>query len=204
MKDNGTLHDADVLHWFAGVFLNEVTEDQFKAYQSGAAAPFLAHISEQCDISALEESFDSCLSNLAGQPNPVRLLAADFAALFLLGEQNNAQPYAGLYSGTGGNVFGETHDKMLKRLQALGLDRAGHSNEPADHISYQLEYLSLLLAWPEGDETPEDWPVFVQEEMLNWIDRWSVAVEHAPAKSDFYATLSHVLHAYLRQLSNRV
>ncbi|TCL08347.1 Tat proofreading chaperone TorD [Shimia isoporae] len=200
MKDTEHLDDSSLCRWLAGVFFVEVTEEQLAAYIAGAADPFLNRISEISDIDSLRSDFENELATLAEMPNTQRVLASDFAALFLLGEQNNAQPYAGLYTENGGTVFGRTHDRMLVLLRERGMARAQQSNEPADHIAYQLEYLAALLQSADTGKPEPAWKDFIDAELLNWLPRWEIAFKRVPTRSAFYPLLAKLARSYLEGL----
>ncbi|MGR3714892.1 MAG: molecular chaperone TorD family protein [Shimia sp.] len=185
---------ADVCRWLAQLFMTEVTKDQLAAYQTDAAAVFLDHIATVADIAHARRTFEAAIAELDEVDNPQRLLAADFAALLLLGELNNAQPYAGLY--VEGAILGRSHDRMRARLENIGL--APVVNEPADHASFMLEYLALCLA--DDRATGESAKVFISAELLPWIAAWAKAAKTVPTRNQFYPVAVDLTKRYLQAL----
>lgn len=200
MNDAQVCDHSDVCRWLAQLFLYEVTDDQLVPYQAGAAAPFLDRMADVGKTDDARKRFEAAIQELFLLDTPRLSLAADYAALFLLGEKNNAQPYAGLWSLGDGQVFGVTHDKMVERYAAQNLQLALPTNEPADHISFMLEYLSILLSSPLEDsaERPAD---FLNSEVLPWIESWCEAVESVPVKSAFYPSLADLSLHYLQGIA---
>ncbi|KPA23362.1 Chaperone protein TorD [Shimia sp. SK013] len=194
-----SLSHADVCRWLAQVFMTEVTNEQLTAYYGGAAGAFFVVMSEVCDVSAQRADFEAALVELPVLDTSQRSLAADYAAMFLLGERTNAQPYAGLFSEGTGKVFGATHDSMVARFAARGLSQSVPTNEPADHISFLLEYTSVLLAAPDdGAETAQD---FLRNEILPWFDRWAEAACRVQVLSRFYPAVVKIAQTYLAGLA---
>lgn len=175
--------------------MTEVNQEQLTVYYGGAAGAFFDVMSEVCDIDRQRSAFETALAELPALDTPRLSLAADFAAMFLLGERTNAQPYAGLFSEGTGKVFGATHDRMVARFAARGLGQSVPTNEPADHISFLLEYTSVLLSAPDGGaETAQD---FLRSEILPWFDRWAEAACHVPVMSGFYPAIVRIAKVYL-------
>ncbi|SFL19053.1 molecular chaperone TorD family protein [Shimia haliotis] len=199
IEDEIALGHPEVCRWLAQLFLFEVTADQMAAYQSGAAEPFLDCMASVCEITEGRAAFEAAIVGWGDLETPLRTVAADYAALFLLGEKANAQPYASLFSEGTGQVFGAAHDRMVARLSSQGLGLSAPTNEPADHISFLLEYLSVLLGSPKsGQETPAD---FLNAEILPWFDRWAQAASRVPVRSRFYPELISLSQRYLAALA---
>ena len=197
MKERHALGQQDVCRWLAGLFMQEVDEQQLQSYFDGAADPLLRFLSQQCSTPGEVAAFEDALTELRKFENPQRVLAVDFASLFLLDGSHNAPPYASFYSGSGNSMLGEPHDRMLARYRANNLSISIASNEPADHIAFMLEYLGLLHSESELDETVQD---FVSCELVTWIDLFCDRIIHGKIHSTFYPAISTLTRRYVCSL----
>ncbi len=198
MNDVLEIGHRQICHWFAGLLVREINQTQFDAYLSGAADPLFEQLQTLCDVSAERVSFSGTLLEVKGEATPqLRSLAADFAALFLLDGPTSALPYASLYIGENGTMFGAPHQDMIARLADAGLSQALEANEPADHIAFMLDYLGRLL---EADPSGQVAGNFVNDSFAPWIDSFEARVIAAKTEFQFYPVIVRVLCRYLRAL----
>ncbi|MEF8774337.1 MAG: molecular chaperone TorD family protein [Halobacteriales archaeon] len=85
-----------------------------------------------------------------------------------------ASPYGEWYGDRSGLMRGPAATAMERRFEALDADVP--DAYPADHVSLQLEYASLLAEAGEWDQLE----TFVESE-LDWVDAFAVLVEEAAA-----------------------
>lgn len=194
MKDQFEVGHAQVCRWLGTLFMQEITSEQLQAYREGAAEPFWDTIASLCDVAKERAGFARAIDQTTEME-----LRADFTALFLLGEAGNAQPYASIYKQGDDKVQGSPHAEMLARLAKAGLAPQVDANEPADHVSFMLNYLSLVLS---GEVTQETHQTFIQEAMMPWVGQWAGRTTVPPARSAVYPLLCQATKKYLSALAS--
>lgn len=161
--------------------------------QTPQSPPALAHA-----LQALGEALP--------KPEEVRAFceetASEHVRLFLNNPEGVPAPlYASCYREGPCRTMGPEALAMRERLRAAGLTVSGDSNEPADHLPIQLEFLFMLLA-EAGDsasETPESLEEaknFAREELQSWVPSFSHAVGRASAQP-FHIAVVKLLDATL-------
>jgi TorA-specific chaperone len=158
--------------------------------------------------------FTGILDNLqAATAADPRELEAEYVRLFIAAGGGVAAPlYESCHTGGKPQVMGESALSMRRRLAEAGLEQAGSSNEPPDHLAVELEYLYHLLAtgWTGDDSGDAPEPeaaaeaagiAFASEVMLPWVGRFAAALD-AGQPHPAYASCANLLLALLRELDS--
>ncbi len=132
-------------------------------------------------------------------------LAIEYAALFLGPFELKAPPYASVYLENQRKVMGESTMETLRLYQEAGLKQ--DSNEPADHISIELEFLYYLISSEleadlEENQSQADFFLAQQRKFLNqYLGRWiypfceSIKKE---TKAGYYHSLADCVASFIR------
>ncbi|MFV0423577.1 TorD/DmsD family molecular chaperone [Oleidesulfovibrio sp.] len=132
-------------------------------------------------------------------------IQTDFVRLFVNDKAGvAAPPYESLYPSDehvhASRMMGPPALAMQKRLAEAGLERAVSSNEPADHLCIQLEYLYYQLSrgWNDADMTAlQAAASFARGTMLPWFGRFRRSLAAADDKG-FYTVAADLLLNVLR------
>lgn len=109
-----------------------------------------------------------------------------------------ASPYKEWYDDSkAGLMDGPPASRMESRFETL--DTPVPDAYPADHVSLQLEYASLLTEAGDGEELA----AFVDTE-LDWIDAFGALVSEAAADTPFYRYCVDLLVTVLRELRSEL
>ncbi len=191
---------ATIYHWFSGIFAEELSNEQFTAYQAGDAEEWLQQftlIDLEKEIQRLKKAID-----LWSKKEFVSVdLCADFAQLFLLDSKTAALPYASFYIEEDGQLYGEMESRMRYFLAENRLQITASFKEPADHLAI---YLAVISNWTE--ECVKDGELgniareqanFLQQALLGWLPQFVEKCQNVPAKSDFYAAIASLLLGFI-------
>lgn len=129
--------------------------------------------------------------------------ATEYVRLFVSNRDGIPAPlYASCYEEQR-QVMAAPAMSMHERLAEAGLEPAGGSNEPPDHISIQLEYLYFLLStgWRDDDKVARDHAAeFVRKEMLPWTQELACRLSRHDS-SGFFSGTATILTTLLRHIA---
>ncbi|MHC5225355.1 molecular chaperone TorD [Ignatzschineria sp. LJL83] len=199
----------ETYQWLAQTFSHELEKEAVSLYQEGALNTIFS-LFEELGLTKEVARLKQAIQDFKKLDNPCLELKADFASCFLLDEAS-AMPYASLYLGDDGMMYGEAERKMRELLSQSGLEILESFKEPSDHLAI---YLALLQKWCEqikrdaGTET--DIASFLQSEylaqksfidegLLSWIPEWNTRLngDTINCSSDFYPALGALLQGFL-------
>lgn len=131
-------------------------------------------------------------------------IQTDYVRLFVNDRAGAAAPpYESLYPadehGNAPRMMGPPALAMQKRLADAGLERAVSSNDPADHLCIQLEYLYYQLShgWNAADTSAlSHAAAFTRNVMLPWVMRFRQTLAAADSHG-FYTAAADLLLAVL-------
>lgn len=133
-----------------------------------------------------------------------QLLETEYVRLFVAAEGGVPAPlYESCHRNESPRTMGASALSMRTRLAEAGLEVALDSNEPADHLCIELEYLyhQLTTSWSEGRPDREAAAcVFARDVMLPWVRRFREAVSGADPAAPFLCGADHLV-ALLEHLS---
>ena len=106
---------------------------------------------------------------------------AEYVRLFVNSREGVlAPPYASFYAE--GSLFGQTAQEALTHYERFRITPDGSENEPPDHISYELEFLSFLCAMEQealdqgrqedADGRRKDQADFLCNLLIPWANRF--------------------------------
>ena len=136
------------------------------------------------EIEGMGEPLAALQNNIASMPDPDAIfqhLEACYVRLFINSRKGNIAPlYASCHAenevdGQHPQLMGLDAVEMRKRINKMGLQMTGPSNEPPDHISIELEFLYYLLSrgWAEKDNRLlSEASAFADGAMLPWVSRF--------------------------------
>jgi TorA maturation chaperone TorD len=122
-----------------------------------------------------------------------RAVSKEFFDLFIGLGRGDLLPYASYY------MTGFLHERPLARvredLDGLGIERAGPSREPEDHIAILLEVMAgLALGSFEADFTEQ--ARFFERHLKPWASRMFADLEMS-GSANFYRAVGHVGRAFM-------
>ena len=136
-------------------------------------------------------------------------LETDYVRLFIAARGGVSAPlYQSCYEqdgdGVSGQTMGPSAQAMQRRLDVAGLVSTVRGNEPADHLSTEVEYLYYLL---HNDWRPGAAPVaigrgaeFAGQVMLPWVERLAGSLQNS-APENYYCHAAYLLGGLLRELA---
>ena len=102
-----------------------------------------------------------------------------------------------------GSLMGRPYEMMRRRLEPAGIDPAGPSNEPADHLAVETEYLFLVLesGWVDQDRDLLALGLYFSgQEMLPWVGELARRLEREDPQG-FYLASARLLVSTLQALT---
>lgn len=145
--------------------------DGWAAVVGSALPEMLSHAPH--DAGNLTASLKNLQESLPGLPVDASGLETAYVSLFIAAGGGVAAPlYQSCHMGGKPRTMGESALAMRARLENAGLEIALASNEPADHLSIELEYLYHLLStgWAENEPALiHEGANFAGTVMLPWV-----------------------------------
>ena len=199
----------ETYQWLAQTFSYELEKEAVSLYQESALNTIFSLFEELGLVNEVAR-LKQAIQDFKQLDDPCLELKADFAACFLLDEAS-AMPYASLYLGDDGMMYGEAERKMRELLSQSGLTILESFKEPSDHLAI---YLALLQKWCEqikrDASTETDIAAFLQSEylaqksfidegLLSWIPEWNNRLngDTVNCTNDFYPALGTLLQGFL-------
>ena len=128
-------------------------------------------------------------------------LETTYVSLFVNQRGGAAAPlYQSCYEQPDGILMGRPALMMQKRLGKAGIDLNGKTDEPADHLAVELEYLYLLLERAYLQDDPSllaDARDFAALELLAWVEPMRRRIPRDDS-CQLYAAATDLLLAMLR------
>ena len=112
----------------------------------------------------------------------VAVLETEYVRLFIAGSGGIPAPlYESCHLATTPRTMGQSALDMQTRLQEAGLEISLDSNEPADHLTIELEFLFYLLSegWFGQNEQAVQGVEFAESIMLPWVRHFRDALNKA-------------------------
>lgn len=149
----------------------------------------------------MKESFLAC---------PEEELHVEYARLFVGPFEVPAPPYGSIYLEGKGQVMGSSTLETEKMYRQGGLEMAADMHEPADHIAFELEFLSSLAAdlskahYKNRSETVEALNIrnLYSDFLKNYAGKWAPQFcERIKKNSDnaFYQSLADCLEIFINK-----
>lgn len=111
--------------------------------------------------------------------------------------------YQSCYSPEGTRLMGPEAQQMRERFESKGLSLSDNHNEPADHLSIELEYLYYLLkkGWESDNELLlEEAAEFSADTLQPWTGQLAVRLR-ANRDATFHAAFIDILNRLLARIS---
>ena len=145
---------------------------------------------------------------LAGEYENAEALCAalsdGYVSLFVNDNKGISAPlYHSCYQASDSRLMGPPAMEMRSRLERHGLSISLPGNEPADHLSIELEYLYYLLnkGWSESSSNHVQEAVqFAGDSMAGWVCRFYERIT-ADGRFPFYTIAARLLCSIVRNLS---
>lgn len=138
-------------------------------------------------------------------------LAVDYTRLFVVRSEHGrdaAYPFESVYTSKEALLMDTARDEVLRLYRQVGLAKTSEWKQGEDHISLELEYMSVLAqrtaqALEVKDESLAQelllkQVAFLKEHLLTWVTPFTVAMEEI-AKTEFYKGLALLTRGYLEQ-----
>lgn len=191
---NNLRNVAQLTDLMARVFWNVPDEGLLKIFKTFISEVFnpdeesIRLISEATNV-MLEESFME--------------IAVDYTSLFASYHLDSPHPYESVYRNKKGLLMGDIRDAVLECYKATSYQvESGEVNEPEDHISHELWFISYLFnraadAQEQSDATLaqkslDDASSFRNEHLSKWIPQFSNDISRQ-AKTGFYRGIAILL-----------
>lgn len=185
-----------------------------RCYETEIDAAFAETLAGEASLAsddpALADGFAALQTDLADcDEDALEQLAVVFdRAFFGMGPRTaqKAFPYESVYTSEGGLMMQDAYSEVLRVYRGAGFAKNPGFKEPEDHLAVELAFMALLCgraveALRAGDEAGAERQLrvqlaFVQEHLLNWIERFAADVRKA-AEGGFYFHLATFTEAYL-------
>lgn len=136
-------------------------------------------------------------------------ISVDFVRLFRGVKEHYSPPppYESVYREEAGRVFGDATMAVLKEYRRFGYDLAFElKNEPPDHISFELEFMSILCsreaeAWEKADDDDALYLRGAQREfssghLLTWLPELCRKVDESD-RAGFFSGLARFTEGWV-------
>lgn len=200
-----TLHAerAATYQLLARLFIREVDSDLFRS---------LSHLQASDDKELADQGLAAIVAYLDECPeDPLTDLAVDYARLFIIRNEygrDAAYPFESVYTSKEALLMDSARDEVVKLYRQAGFKKDPSWKQGEDHISLELEYMSVLAQKTvqvfENDDYDQvqqllDTQIsFLQNHLLTWISPFTDAMESV-AKSGFYKGVALLTRGYLEQ-----
>lgn len=200
---------ATLYRWFSGLYLEELSEERLKHYQSNEGRAFLNELSLEASLRPVINKIMDLVETDPIDRGLVLDLAGEYARLFLGTHPHlSAPPYASAYLSPTGLLYQESTGVMNRLLSELDLNTAPDIREPADHLAIQLNVLATLLDHLETakveqnlkqqDHLRNQLKMLMDEQLLSWLPLFCQDCKKA-GEDSFYGLLGESLLTRLKQ-----
>ncbi len=101
--------------------------------------------------------------------NPLDDLRTEYTRLFITAPPRKIiPPYASVYLDGDGTLCGKTTERTRDFYRERGYDLTADTTEPADHISFELDFLAALV----GEAKFDDEDLFLRTLFRPWFERF--------------------------------
>nr|WP_320011847.1 molecular chaperone TorD family protein [uncultured Desulfobulbus sp.] len=159
-----------------------------------------------CDTS-LFDALESLLASLdwpedlasfqswrAQSPNPVDELRTEYTRLFITAARQKTLPlYASVHADGDGTLQGKTTERTRDFYREHGYDIA-NDTEPADHISFELDFLAALA----GEAKLDDEDMFLRTLFRPWFERF-LEKWNKEARHPYYAVSIRLIDFFTKE-----
>ena len=128
------------------------SEEWCEEIQRAAETKELKHLGEMTGRDDATHIMTSYIETFSDLNTFHQILEADYVRLFISARGGiTASLHHSFYELEDGRLMGRPAQMMASRLKASGLAPPGEGSIPADHLSVEVEYLTLLLEGALGD-----------------------------------------------------
>lgn len=193
---------ATVIWWFATLFGQELSKEQFAALSGEEGQHLFDYLAQFDDLAPEVVKLKHSLTKLNKNELPHLECAVEFSQIFLSDFKTGAPPYASVYCSKDGLMFQEPHTHMTNLLQSKGLSVEQGFKEPADHLAIELDYLGNLviasLNQPIDAHMVDEQQTFIDDVLLSWLPSFANKISNQSNDSGFYSAASRLLLNYLQ------
>ncbi|NLS11299.1 molecular chaperone TorD [Vibrio sp. SM6] len=193
---------AEIYWWLSSLFVKELSEEDIARYQSVEIRTFLSGLGNNEQLKTAIDAMIDALNRLQDRSDAQLELAADFCDLFLKTAKDGALPYASIYATESGLLNGQPAREMETYLSEFGVEVTRELNEPADHLSIELDLLGNMII--RSNELEQERHMeeafsqqfdFINHVLLTWLPKFNQACQ-ATDRFGFYAAASALLLAF--------
>lgn len=185
-----------------------------RCFREEVDVEFARELSEEFSFESTDENLSVPLNemrtSLAGiDDDGIEQLAVIFDRVFFgMGPltAHHAFPYESVYTSDRGIMMQEAYSQVVRTYREQKLAKDSSFTEPEDHIAVELAFMATLsdraaAFLDEGEMdaatvTVEQQLSFIENHLLNWVDRFAVDLKKAAADG-FYASLAQFTDAYV-------
>ena len=168
------------LRWLAKAYADVPNAQCLSAFPRESFACLGAN---PADSDAVARAGETCLHN----PDAARDLRVEFTGLFSGFQRECPFPYESVYTSAECLMQQEAMDAAIEAYQAAGFAFPGAYVEPADFISYQLDFVAFLLE--QGNE--EGARAWAAQHLANWLPAFTQDVLDR-SNEEYFAALAHL------------
>lgn len=131
---------AALMQFAAGLFgrpLDEASRDFLLSIDADGTDPVLAEEACASGLAAIQAA-------LSGSEDALADTSVSFHRLFVGPQHLPCPPWGSVYL-DGGRLFGPSSQQVARQFATHGFALSGSSNEPSDHIAYELAFLAELI-----------------------------------------------------------
>jgi TorA maturation chaperone TorD len=148
----------------------------------------LASLDEQTALAELQEW-------RARTADPLDDLRTEYTRLFITAPPRKLiPPYASVYLDGDGTLCGKTTERTRDFYRERGYDLADNTTEPADHISFELDFLAALA----GEARFDDEELFLRTLFRPWFERFQEK-SIQEARHPFYKTSIQLIDFFTKE-----
>lgn len=184
-------------------YARELTPENIESIQNGHTAGLMDALKEIKSYASILLRLKACFAGITDRNQAALDLAESYAWLFHGVAGPNAAPLtASVYLSPTGNIFQEPEAAFYKLLQKYHLSSKNYANEPCDHLSVILEFVSWLDEQAQAADDSGPWlkeqKIAIETYLLSWLPDFAAQCRQGD-RLGFYADLAQDTLAFVTE-----
>ena len=184
-------------------YASELTPEAIESIQCGDTATLMDALEEIESYASTINRLKAYFAEITDYEQAALDLAESYAWLFHGVAGAHAAPLtASFYLSESGNIFQEPEAAFFNLLQKFGLSAKNCANEPCDHLSVILEFVSWLDEQAEASDNPGPWAEeqksVIEKYLLSWLPAFAAQCRRGD-RLGFYAGLADDTLAFITE-----
>jgi TorA specific chaperone len=203
MSNSGLTPRSYMYRLLSNIYAGELTTENIESIRSGDTAKLMNALEEIEPYAAIIIRLKEYFAGITDFKQAALDLAESYAWLFHgVAGPHAASLTASVYLSQNGNILQEPEADFFKLLQTYGLSSKNYANEPCDHLSVILEFVSWLNEQAEAAEDSGSWreeqKFVIDNYLLSWLPDFAAQCKQGD-RLGFYAGLAEDTLAFVTE-----